>query len=295
MLERLARTMYRRRRRVLVAWIVLLIGTFMLSGVIGGAFHTEFKLPGTESQAAFDLLQKSSFRDRQVQGQIVFKSDERRRTIRRCRSAMQGLFDKVEADDSRTSRSSSPYSPEGARQIGRNDPNVAYAEVNFADRSNEAVPGRRQEDQGARRPGRRARPRDRVRRRHVRHEPDQRRHRGDRNLLAAMIILLRRVRLGARDGAADRHRAVRHRHRCRDRADHAQRPRHARLHHRRRRDGRHRRGHRLRAVHRHALPREPRRRSRPGTQRRARHRHRRPRGVVRRIHGRDLGARPAGS
>ena len=75
MLERLARTMYRRRRRVLVAWIVLLIGTFMLSGAIGGAFHTEFKLPGTESQAAFDLLQRSSFRDHQVQGQIVFKAD----------------------------------------------------------------------------------------------------------------------------------------------------------------------------------------------------------------------------
>ena len=69
------RLMYRRRRYVLATWIVLLIGVFALSGAIGDAFKTEFKLPGTESQAAFDLLQRSSFRDRQIQSQIVFAAD----------------------------------------------------------------------------------------------------------------------------------------------------------------------------------------------------------------------------
>jgi RND superfamily putative drug exporter len=136
MLERLARTMYRRRRRVLIAWIVALIGTFMLSGVIGGAFHTEFKLPGTESQAAFDLLEKSSFRDRQVQGQIVFSSDNGVNDPA-VQSAMEGLLDKIQSDIANVNVVS-PYSQEGARQIGPNDPNIAYAEVNFADRSNEA-------------------------------------------------------------------------------------------------------------------------------------------------------------
>ncbi len=136
MLERLARTMYRRRRRVLVVWIVALIGTFMLSGVLGGAFHTEFKLPGTESQAAFDLLQSSSFRDRQVQGQLVFKSD-RGVTDPAVQSAMEGLFDEIQQQIPNVTVVS-PYSEEGQRQIGRNNPNVAYAEINFADRSNEA-------------------------------------------------------------------------------------------------------------------------------------------------------------
>ncbi len=135
MLERLARTMYRRRRRVLAAWIVLLIGTFVLSGAIGGAFRTEFKLPGTESQAAFNLLERSSFRDRQVQGQIVFKADQGVNDPA-VSSAMQELFDKIEAAIPNVAVVS-PYSPEGARQIGPNDPNVAYAEINFADRSNE--------------------------------------------------------------------------------------------------------------------------------------------------------------
>jgi uncharacterized membrane protein YdfJ with MMPL/SSD domain len=56
-LQGLARTMYRRRRFVLAGWIVLLIATFALSSSVGGAFKTEFKLPGTESQAAFDLAE----------------------------------------------------------------------------------------------------------------------------------------------------------------------------------------------------------------------------------------------
>ena len=135
MLGRLARVMYRRRRRVLVAWIVLLIGTFALSGAIGGAFRTEFKLPGTESQAAFDLLQRSSFRDRQVQGQIVFKADQGVDNPA-VEQAMQGLFEQVQKEIPNVAVVS-PYSPQGARQIGRNNPDIAYAEVNFADRSNE--------------------------------------------------------------------------------------------------------------------------------------------------------------
>src|SRR5262249_48964891 len=97
MLGRLARTMYRRRRLVLVSWIVLLIGVFLLSNAVGGAFHTEFKLPGTESQEAFDLLAKSSFRDRQVQGQIVFRSD---RGINEpaVEEPMQSLFARIKRE-----------------------------------------------------------------------------------------------------------------------------------------------------------------------------------------------------
>ena len=68
-----------------------------------------------------------------------------------------------------------------------------------------------------------------------------------------------RVRLGARDGPADRDRAVRHRHRHRHRAELAHRcidmPDFTTAGGG---DDRHRRRHRLRAVHRHALPRGPR-------------------------------------
>ena len=108
-----------------------------------------------------------------------------------------------------------------------------------------------------------------------------------------MIILPDRVRIGARHGPADRHCALRHRHRHRDRADGAHRRRHARLHHRGGGDGRPRCRHRLRAVHRHQIPREPRGRARSRAQRHPRHRHRRPRGAVRGHDRRDLGARSA--
>ena len=135
MLERLARTMYRRRRSVLVVWIVLLVGTFMLSSTIGGAFHTEFKLPGTESQAAFDLLQESSFRDHQIQGQIVFTSEDGVNDPA-VQQAMEQLFAEVQ-DAVPNVTVVSPYSEQGARQISPDNPNIAYAEVNFADRSNE--------------------------------------------------------------------------------------------------------------------------------------------------------------
>jgi putative drug exporter of the RND superfamily len=136
MLERLARTMYGRRRRVLVVWIVLLIGTFVISNALGGAFHTEFKLPGTESQAAFDLLEGSSFRNRQVQGQIVFKADQGVNDPA-VQQAMEGLFGRIQKTIPNVTVVS-PYSPDGQRQIGRNNPKIAYAEINFADRSNEA-------------------------------------------------------------------------------------------------------------------------------------------------------------
>ena len=255
MLERLARTMYRRRRRVLVAWIVALIGTFALSGAIGGAFHTEFKLPGTESQAAFDLLDQSSFRDRQVQGQIVFQADQGVEDPA-VQSAMEELFDEIQ-DDIPNVSVVSPYSEEGARQIGPNDPSVAYAEVNFADRSNEAflddgkkikalgdqidVPGLEIEYGG-----------DMFATNPISGVTEA------IGLLAAMVILLiafgsviamglpiGTALFGIGTGIAIVLIA-------------AQLHRHARLHHRRRRDGRPRRRDRLRAVHRHAVPREPR-------------------------------------
>ncbi len=136
MLQRLARTMYRRRRFVLLGWIILLIATFALASSVKGAFKTEFKLPGTESQAAFDLLEQSSFRNRQIQSQIVFRSADGIDSPQ-VREAMEQLFDEVERKIQDVDVVS-PYTQEGARQVARNG-KIAYAEVNFADRSGEEL------------------------------------------------------------------------------------------------------------------------------------------------------------
>ncbi|TMK62580.1 MAG: MMPL family transporter, partial [Actinobacteria bacterium] len=135
MLQRLARTMYRRRRRVVIVWIAVLIGTFAIANAAGGAFHTNFKLPGSESQAAFDLLKRSGFRERTgVQAQIVFDAKQGVDDSA-VRAAVERLFQRVGREVTRVGVVS-PYSPEGARQIGHGG-HIAYAEVNLADRSQE--------------------------------------------------------------------------------------------------------------------------------------------------------------
>ncbi|HEX5586884.1 MAG TPA: MMPL family transporter [Acidimicrobiia bacterium] len=136
MLERLARTMYRRRKTVLAVWIFALIGVFALSGAVGGAFKTEFKLPGTESQEAYDLLaQSKDFRDRQIQAQIVFKADQGVDDAD-VQAAMDDFFAKV--DEIPNVSVVSPYSDEGASQISQNG-EIAYAQLNMADRSAEGL------------------------------------------------------------------------------------------------------------------------------------------------------------
>ena len=57
MLQRLARTCFRRRWLVLGVWIAVLVGLNVLAnGVIGSNFRTDFKLPATESRTVFEML-----------------------------------------------------------------------------------------------------------------------------------------------------------------------------------------------------------------------------------------------
>jgi RND superfamily putative drug exporter len=55
-LARLADLAYRRRGRVVLAWIVLLAGVIVIAPRIAGEFSTEFATAGSESQAAADLV-----------------------------------------------------------------------------------------------------------------------------------------------------------------------------------------------------------------------------------------------
>jgi len=132
MLKRLARTCYRRRWRVLAAWVVFLVAVSVFSSAAGGVFRNEFSLRGSESKQASDFLEERGFPSRAgFSGQIVFTSD-RGVDDPIARQAMDQLFARVERTVART-QVVSPYTPEGARQISENG-RIAYAEVNFADR-----------------------------------------------------------------------------------------------------------------------------------------------------------------
>jgi putative drug exporter of the RND superfamily len=136
-LQRLARTMYRRRRRVVASWLVLLASLVVLNASAGGKFLDEFSLPGSESQRATDLLVSHGFQNRAgFGGQIVFKAD-RGIDDPAVEQAMNRLFATVEADIP-NSQVVSPYTPEGSRQISTRDPTIAYAQVNLGDRDQTA-------------------------------------------------------------------------------------------------------------------------------------------------------------
>jgi putative drug exporter of the RND superfamily len=128
MLQRLAAWSYRRRRRVVVIWIVVLVAVSAIGSSAGPTYSQGFSLSGTESQRAADLLE-SRFPSRAGdEGQIVFAraagvSDPT------LRARMSSLFARVAVVPG-VNAVVSPYSPGGARQLSR-DGTVAYATVQF--------------------------------------------------------------------------------------------------------------------------------------------------------------------
>jgi putative drug exporter of the RND superfamily len=45
------------RKTVILGWIVALVGVGMIAGSVGSSFSEDFKLPASDSQEAFDLLE----------------------------------------------------------------------------------------------------------------------------------------------------------------------------------------------------------------------------------------------
>ncbi|MBA2607763.1 MAG: MMPL family transporter, partial [Actinobacteria bacterium] len=133
MFARLGPWCHDKRRLVLVLWILLLIGANALSGSIGDNYRQDFKLPGAESSAGFDVLNdKFGGQGAGQAGTIVFKAD-RGVNDQQVKAAMSEMFDKV-AKIKGISRVESPYAPGGERFVSAQGPGagkVAYANVEF--------------------------------------------------------------------------------------------------------------------------------------------------------------------
>jgi RND superfamily putative drug exporter len=136
MLERLARTCFRRRWMVVGIWVAVLIGLNVLAnGVFGSAFRTDFKLPATESRDVFDLLAKVSPERSGATGQIVFK-DAAGVKQAAVRQPMEALFKEVDALPG--VNVVSPYSSlADGRQMSK-DGTIAFAQLDVSDRSQAA-------------------------------------------------------------------------------------------------------------------------------------------------------------
>ena len=63
------------RKTVIIGWIVALIGVGMLSGSVGSDFSEDFKLPASDSQEAFDLLEDKFPAQSGDTATIVFKAE----------------------------------------------------------------------------------------------------------------------------------------------------------------------------------------------------------------------------
>ena len=134
-MKTLAHLCYRRRRFVVLGWIGLLAAVFGAFALFAGEYRTEFRLPGSESQAAVDLLEDRGVSERTgFFGQVVFKA-EQGVDDPVVRQRMEALFADIEGGVQGVDVVS-PYGPDNSYQKS-SDGKVAYAEINFSDRGNE--------------------------------------------------------------------------------------------------------------------------------------------------------------
>ena len=126
---------YDRRWFVVLAWIGFLAAVIVASFFFTGEYRTEFKLPGSESQQAVDLLEERGVNERTgFVGQIVFRA-EQGVDDPAVQARMEELFADIAASVPDV-EVVSPYDPENASQIAPGGL-IAYADLNFADRENE--------------------------------------------------------------------------------------------------------------------------------------------------------------
>ena len=278
----IARWTMAHRRTVVVAWIVAVVGIFAVSSSVGKKTASSFTLPGHGLAAGRRPAAEPASPPRPA---TPTRSCSTRKTGTLTDAADRAAIEATLARVARLPHVTSVVSPYAAGQhaISR-DGTIGFATVNFDERAN-ALPerGGRPRDLDrrigalgdARRPARR--PGDRAGAAGLARIRDGRRdRRRDRDPADQLRIV-------QRDGSSDRHRAARPR--GRDRGDHARQPRdrHAELRLRAGADDRARRRRRLRAVHRHALPRElPEQRRRRGAGGRGGDQHLGPRRPVRR-------------
>jgi RND superfamily putative drug exporter len=128
MLQRLAAWCYRRRWRVLLAWIVALVAISVIGSNVGSSYSQGFSLSDTESQRAATLLESRFPARAGDEGQIVFAADGGVQDAA-VQQRMEQLFAEVAKVPGVTSVIS-PYSPDGARQIAKGG-DIAYATVQF--------------------------------------------------------------------------------------------------------------------------------------------------------------------
>ncbi|MGH8828944.1 MAG: MMPL family transporter, partial [Jiangellaceae bacterium] len=114
---------------VALLWVVAIAGVQVSAFGVGTDFRNSFGLPGTDSQAAVDLLDERFPEASGDADTIVITVDDGSVTDPAVQQRVQSLLDDVAAIDSVTAVRG-PYGPAGAAQISP-DGSVAYASVQY--------------------------------------------------------------------------------------------------------------------------------------------------------------------
>ena len=135
MFARLGPWCHDNRKKVLAAWVAILVLGFVAQGAIGSAFRDEFNLPDVESKTGFDILDEEfGGQGTGVIGTIVFRA-EQGVDDPEVRDAMTQVFDEAAAQED-VNLVESPYTEEGARQIasqGDEAGKIAFANIEMPD------------------------------------------------------------------------------------------------------------------------------------------------------------------
>src|SRR5438270_2197193 len=123
MLERIARWCFHRRRLVLVLWIVGFIAFGAFGGAMNGGYTQSTDLPGSDAVAGFNLL-KNWFPQQSGDSVLVAFKADRGIDDPAVRPRLEALTSEL-ARQPHVSQMTSPYSPEGARNVSP-DRTVAF-------------------------------------------------------------------------------------------------------------------------------------------------------------------------
>jgi RND superfamily putative drug exporter len=128
-MRRVARWCVTHRLAVIAAWTVVLVGTVFIQSNTGSNYSSSFKLSGTQSATAQNLLQQASPAAAGDSEQIVFATHGGPVAAPAVRAQIQPMLTNV-AHLPNVASVTSPYTPSGSKQISR-DGTIAFATVQF--------------------------------------------------------------------------------------------------------------------------------------------------------------------
>src|SRR3954453_9212704 len=134
---RLARACNAPRWRTFFAWLVALIALQAIAAAVGTKQISSFRLPGTESQRAYDLLSQHFPAAKGDTDQVVFRARSGKLADPATKARIQAALQRV-AGDKLVGSVDSPFSPRG--QISR-DGRIGVANVNYKKSTNDIKVG----------------------------------------------------------------------------------------------------------------------------------------------------------